>query len=738
MRLMAKVVTNLNISILSLTICLGTTFMPASGTCNCELPMDSIIHIANNAPDSLTRLDALEIISLNHPNADSTLKYCHIEVSMAKALGDYKRMVSALRIIAWCHYYQFNYKKANDYYFKALDVCDSVQYKKGMGMCYHSIANTMAMMSNFAEADKYDSRALKIFYELKDTANISEIYRSLGLMYADYQLYATAEEHFSKALELDILQKKTIKIADDYRHFAVTTMCRYEDLRYDSLITKSRNYAIAGYRLIEKAGNEFDKMIACQNLMRIYYILARNRNDKQIMDSSKLFFNTGYEIAQKNGFLEQSCDFKLQEARYAITDSNYEKAINLIRETEKMFEVDSSAIFYMDLYNIYAEYYTASGNNRKAYEYLCKKTDLKDRFLGRNFAMYASKSNVQNEFDDMLMQISLEDQKKRIRQMEEYKLQRTINGSAIGLIILLLITIATIYRGRRHKLMLSRILEQRVDEVESQRDQLEIINKQMTESINYAQNIQNSILPQRKTLERIFGPMLLMWKPLEIVSGDFYWGTQIADKKIFAAVDCTGHGVPGAFMSMLGVRSLGDITAAASANISSTTAADILNNMRNNVITSLHQTEQNDMALDGMDMALVILDSKTLELQYAGAFRPLIIIRDDKIIELKADKMPVSFMKNDDKPFRNNTVSMQKGDTVYMFSDGITDQFGYNENGIEAKFTLKRLIRLLQSIQEETFEKQQQIIEERLTQWRTNGESKFAQTDDIVLCGFRI
>jgi len=324
------------------------------------------------------------------------------------------------------------------------------------------------------------------------------------------------------------------------------------------------------------------------------------------------------------------------------------------------------------------------------------------------------------------------------KEMEEYKLQRTINGSAIGLIILLLIFISTIYRDRRHKLQLSKILEQRVEEVETQRNQLEVINMQITESITYAQRIQNSILTQKTTLENIFGPMLLLWKPLEIVSGDFYWGTQIGNRKLFAVVDCTGHGVPGAFMSMLGVRALSDITASASSNIATTTAADILNSMRDNVITSLHQTEQNSMTLDGMDMAIIILDSDSLELQYAGAFRPLIIIRGEKTIELKADKMPVSFMKIDERPFRNNVINMQKDDVVYMFSDGIPDQFGNKEDGSESKFTTRRLVNLLQTIHEKPFDEQQQIILEEIHQWRTNRGGNFAQTDDIVLCGFRI
>ena len=702
--------------------------------------LDSVTDVANNSPDINLRLEALDFITINHPNVDSTLKYCEIEAKLANEHGDYFKLVSALRVAAWCHYYNFNYNLANEYYFKALHVSDSVQYKFGIGMCYHSIANTMAMMSNFAEADKYDYMALQIFYELNDTANISEIHRSLGLMYADFQLYGTAEEHFSKALELDILQNNTKKIADDYRHFAVTNLCRYDDLLQDSLILKSRDYALKSYRLIKKTGTDLDMMIACLTLMRIYYEYAEDNTarQQQLMDSSRMFFRKGRSIAAKDGFLEKSCDFKLQEARYAICDKNYGTALRLIKETEEIMREDSSALLFMDLYSAYSHYYTAAGDYKKAYEYLCRRTDLKDKFINSNSSLYTSKSNVQNEFDEMMTKISLEDQKKRIRQMEEERLWRIISGSAIGFIILTIIIIITLRRGHRHKLVLSRILEQRKEEVETQRNQLETMNNQMKQSINFAQHIQNSILPQNQALEEIFGEMLILWKPLDIVSGDFYWGIQSDGNKLLAVVDCTGHGVPGAFMSMLGVRSLGDIVASAKTDGRELNAADILNRMRDNVITSLHQTEQNSLTLDGMDMALIILNDSTLEMQYAGAFRPLVIIRGDEAITVKADKMPVSFIKADDRPFRNNVIEMQKGDTVYMFSDGIPDQFGIKDDGSEGKFTSKRLVKLLQEIHDKPFAEQKKLIEEELDKWRQNGKSSYPQTDDIVICGFKI
>lgn len=702
--------------------------------------LDSVTDIANNSSDIKARLEALDFITINHPNVDSTLKYCEIEAKLAKEQGDYFKLVSSLRVAAWCHYYNFNYNLANEYYFKALHVSDSVQYKFGIGMCYHSIANTMAMMSNFAEADKYDYLALQIFYELNDTANISEIHRSLGLMYADFQLYSTAEEHFSKALELDIIQNNTKKIADDYRHFAVINLCRYDDLLQDSLILKARNYGLKNYRLIKNTGTDFDIMISCLNLMRIYYEYAEDNTarQQQLMDSSRFFYRKGRSIAARDGFLEKSCDFKMQEARYAILDQNFDDALRLIKETEGIMRDDSSALLFMDLYSAYSHYYTAIGNYKKAYDYLCRRTELKDKFLNSNSSLYSSKSNVQNEFDEMMTKISLEDQKKHIRQMEEERLWQIINGSAIGLIILTIIIIITIRRGRRHKRVLSRILEQRMEEVETQRNQLETMNSQMKQSINFAQHIQDSILPQNQALEEMFGDMLILWKPLDIVSGDFYWGTATGGNKLLAVVDCTGHGVPGAFMSMLGVRSLGDIVASAKTEGRELNAADILNRMRDNVITSLHQTEQNSLTLDGMDMALIILNDSTMEMQYAGAFRPLVIIRGDEVKIIKADKMPISFIKADDRPFNNNVIEMQKGDTVYMFSDGIPDQFGLRKDGSESKFSTKRLITLLQEIHDKPFAEQKKLIEEELDKWRQNGQSSYPQTDDIVLCGFKI
>lgn len=275
-----------------------------------------------------------------------------------------------------------------------------------------------------------------------------------------------------------------------------------------------------------------------------------------------------------------------------------------------------------------------------------------------------------------------------------------------------------------------RILEERVaertTEIVRQKEIVEQKNKDITDSINYAKNIQEAILPTIKEFESIFKSSFILYQPRDIVSGDFYWMTHKDDKTFFAVSDCTGHGVPGAFMSMLGIAFLDEIVSL-NPNVN---ASSILNQLRDNVITSLHQTGGEGESKDGMDLALCILDWKKREIQFAGANNPLYILRDGNIIEYKPDKMPIGFhFKNNN--FRNNVIEIQNHDKLYLFSDGFADQFGGPNN---KKFKYKQFKELLLNVQTKTMNEQKTIIQTVLKDWQGKNE----QLDDILVVGIQL
>jgi len=266
------------------------------------------------------------------------------------------------------------------------------------------------------------------------------------------------------------------------------------------------------------------------------------------------------------------------------------------------------------------------------------------------------------------------------------------------------------------------------EEIDKQKEQIEEYFVQVTDSIKYAQKIQEAILPPDHHVSRLLPESFILYRPKDIVSGDFYWLGEAKDKVFFAAVDCTGHGVPGAFMSIVGYNQLKQ----AIITTGGSNPAEILDHLNQGVSETLHQTDENSTSKDGMDIAICSLNHKTLELEYAGAFNPLYLLRNDEIIETKGNKFPIgSFLDGETPNFTNHKIQLEKGDQLYIFSDGYADQFGGPRG---KKFMYKRFRELLVSNSKESLGKQKELLKEALFDWMKNEE----QVDDILVIGVRV
>ena len=264
------------------------------------------------------------------------------------------------------------------------------------------------------------------------------------------------------------------------------------------------------------------------------------------------------------------------------------------------------------------------------------------------------------------------------------------------------------------------------DELETQGNKILKQNEQISDSIRYASRIQNAAIPDDGlNSEKL--DYFIMFRPRDIVSGDFYWIKstikQGGKQNIIIAADCTGHGVPGAFVSMLGISFINEIVAA----VETLEPDIILNSLREKIKFSLYHTGEQTQAKDGMDMAVCIIDEQSLEMKYAGAHNPLYFIRKGEIIRYKADRMPVGAHKIEHN-FKIQTIQLQAGDNFYIFSDGYTDQFG-GENG--GKFKSNRFKALLSDISTLPVKTQKKQAEETFDKWRQNRE----QLDDVLLIG---
>lgn len=289
-----------------------------------------------------------------------------------------------------------------------------------------------------------------------------------------------------------------------------------------------------------------------------------------------------------------------------------------------------------------------------------------------------------------------------------------------------------------------------LDEFDRQISQLAHEKSQIEASIRYASRIQRAMLPSIEILNKNFDDFFILYKPRDVVSGDFYWMSHKQGKTIVAAADCTGHGVPGAFISMLGVSFLNQIVNEERIFCPD----DILNKLRFYIVKNLQQKGLPQETHDGLDIALVTIDKQKQTLQFAGANNPVYIVRNTELIEFKGDKMPIAInnrmdpftktfheftqfgrdflLKQDElHPFSRHTFSLNKGDAVYLFSDGYPDQFGGAKN---RRFMSKNFKKLLQTIEHEPMNEQRKKLDSIHTNWKGTNE----QLDDILVLGLRI
>lgn len=283
-----------------------------------------------------------------------------------------------------------------------------------------------------------------------------------------------------------------------------------------------------------------------------------------------------------------------------------------------------------------------------------------------------------------------------------------------------------------------RILEQKVkerteevvkqkDEIESQNQRLEELYKDVTDSIRYAKRLQYSILPPAERVKEICPDTFVLFKPKDIVSGDFYWFEKMGKKSYAAAVDCTGHGVPGAFMSLVGANGLN----AAVREHHTGKPGLILDELNAFVSESLNKGSEDNDVRDGMDLALIAIDYEKMQLEYSGANNPLYIIRDGEFMITKADKFAIGSFEPGAKQYNNKIVELQKGDQIYLFSDGYADQFGGKKG---KKFLYKTFREELLRVHQEDPETQRKELNNTIENW----QGDYAQVDDILVIGIRI
>jgi serine phosphatase RsbU (regulator of sigma subunit) len=387
---------------------------------------------------------------------------------------------------------------------------------------------------------------------------------------------------------------------------------------------------------------------------------------------------------------------------------------------EELNHLNSSSITYDIIGNIYQEL----GKYKLANNFFQKRIKIDDRITAQ-FSIKHQSDSIQIAFEkqNLKEQEILTQKANEINEETEKVLLMFEIGVAVAIVFLIIVIVFLIIVYYQWKKTRSQNII-----IENQHKQLDESHREITDSINYAKNIQDAMMTSRVYLQDVLPKSFILFRPKDVVSGDYYWVYKTPyDNIYFTVADCTGHGVPGAFMSMIGTSLLNENIIEKKIN----NPGKVLDNMREKIIDSLNDKDSKRETRDGMDIALCKLNFEKLTVEYAGANNPLVHIRDGEINHIKANYQPVALTVGEKKPFTNHEIKLKKGDMLYIYSDGFADQFG-GEKG--KKYMVTKFRNLLAEISSLNVDDQKQKLEDEFEKWKGSHD----QIDDVCIMGVRI
>lgn len=718
---------------------------------------DSAIAVAQKALNIALRIDnTLCQIKAEHAlgysyyiRNDFVMALTHLQKSLLLSQTSGQEIWEAINLNRLGNVYQLrsDYSQAITSYRKALDINKRIEDKVQIARTQVNIGTVYSLTGGNSKAIEHLLEALETYEKVGDKEGEAWTSLSIARLFSRIEIYDRALQYNELALNYyralgnqnGIILSLT-ELANIYYHSGLNGKAL--DIAQQVLESNIRSQNIHGqaanYLLIGVVFYELDNMEkANENLTKALEL--------------KRIVNDSIDISKLNRYLG---DVQIREGNAALGFKYLNSALNVSIRQGLKYEL-------RDIYLSLSYAYKSQGDYRKALESYGYYSLMKDSINAGEI----SRLEMRYDFDKREREQELITKQREAMQQAKLERQRVFS-LLISIALVLTIALASvIFYFLREKQKVNKLLveqnheilrqkgeiEDQKQEIESQRDlaerqrdQIADQQKQITDSIRYASRIQAAVLPRTQNLSEYLNDYFIFYQPKNIVSGDFFWVTPLTDGRLAVAVaDCTGHGVPGAFMSMLGITLLKELTATHNTK----DAGELLFKLRQLVIASLNQTGVEGESHDGMDMSLVLIDKGKNELEYAGAYLPLLIARKDSIdgldpnlpveslngfsiYEIKGNKMPIGFHVVGEKPFTTHRIKYHPNDVFYMFSDGYTDQFGGPSN---LKYMLITFKKLLLQIQPYTLAEQRQIIEQNFDDFK--GVQK--QVDDILVMGFR-
>lgn len=699
--------------------------------------VDSLLSlITTDASDSL-KLKCYNHISEISDNPDTVLKYAQLTLDICDE-SDFYHIANANDAISWAYYVKDEARLSLQYAIKALPFIERTGRADRIAEECISIAKSYHELNIRDSIFMYFNRALDIYLELKDSAFIAYTYRSIGMVNSDFDYKQAAAEYLRKAFVIDSALDNYLDIANDYLYLSNTVTDHRQKLYY---LKKS----VAIFDSIPTDDSYYirERSSANQRLARTYIAMAQQTGQRAFADSCYIYL-------KKNGmsdsgpddwnFLTHTC-----YAEYLLFCGKTQAALDVLLKCENhLTQSEINAPLLAEYYKRLTETYTALGDYKNALASF--------RMQHKYQTAYANDStlNVLASFQtEQTMRVHAAE-KQRV-ESENRRLKTVRTSLAIGLALVMALVVLVfrmliikrkanrelIYKNDMLDQQNAEILAQR-EEIETQRDlitqqwhEVEDVNHKLLESINYARRIQYAAISLKTEVDKIFPQNMVFYRPCDIVSGDFYRVAQCGRFSVLIIADCTGHGIPGAFLSMLGISALKEFCATEQ---DAANPGAILDRLRSFIKSTL-VSDMKDAIDDGMDMTICSFDFSAMEMRYAMANQTAVVVRDGEVIKLQGDRMPVGRYIIEKEHFTTQTMPIEKGDVVYCFTDGIQDQLGGDlSNEVGEKFLRKNLIDLLQANSGKPLETQCQLLDQTINNWR-NGRQ---QVDDMTLVGIRV
>ncbi len=670
----------------------------------------------------LSYIFAFSICVLCAQQNNTTVKHAHTIDSLQnclKAAIEDTSKVNILNNLSLECLNEGSYEQSMHYAQEGQSIAEQINYKKGIAGSYNNIGNVFRKQGNYEMSLNAQLNALKILEEIGNKKSIVDSYNSIAGIYFRQGNYEKSMEFYKKCLKYGEENADRNEIAAAYSNIGNIYF-------FQEHYEKGMDNYLKSLKIRIEIGDKKGIADSYNNIGDIYE--DQKKFDKSIENRLKSL-KINKEIGDKQGIA--NCFYKIgrvYEKQNIIEESYY-----YLNQSLMLFKELGDKHYVMKLYSAISELYNKKNDFKKALEYHKLFSDIKDTLLNEKSAKQITEMNAKYESEKKEKNIESLTKDKALQQAEVGR-QKLIRNSFISGLILVLFFAFILLNRFTIKQKLNVELNSKNDELLQKNILIENQKEKIVDSIIYAKSIQHSILLEEREIQKYLPDSFIYYKPKDIVSGDFYWCSKINNKIIIAAVDCTGHGVPGAFMSLIGNTLLNNIVNEKQI----TKPSEILRHLNRGVFEALHQDKIGGLSDDGMDIALCCIDFSNNQVEFAGAQNPLYVLSGNKLEVFKGDIHTIGgrrYVSKHEDPaeieYTNHVIPITNPMNIYLFSDGYMDQFG----GLERKkYGMHRFKDLLLNNRGLHMQKQKKIIAAAHDDWKGNS----LQIDDILVMGFRL